>query len=433
MKNGFTLIELLAVIVILAIIALIATPIVLNIINDTKESAVFRSAEFYLDAVEQAVINKSMITGSAYKPKVCIVQQNGNLLCDDEVTLQINVKGDKPTSGEITFEDGKIDNIILGISGKEITTNSNGEFEYVLAPGLYDKDDKLLLSWEELEEEYGITDAIELGLDNVEMQNATYVIEQIEGANKLVIGESVEEIGWMAFFDCKNLASIIIPDSVTRIWEMAFWEAVGLISVIIPDSVTSIGYQAFLDCSNLKNITLSKNITRIEKDTFAGCNSLTSITIPKDVTFIDDGAFNSSGLTSITIPSKVANMGDSVFGGSELTNVIIEPGVTRIGNSAFSGCSKLKSVTIPESVSVIDDWAFMDCSSLVSVTIPNNVTRIGSMTFFGTGLTSIMIPRNVTYIGEDAFGGCENLTTINYSGTATGYPWGAPNNPLLVN
>ena len=45
MKNGFTLIELLAVIVILAIIALIAVPIVLNIINDAKESSLLRSAE----------------------------------------------------------------------------------------------------------------------------------------------------------------------------------------------------------------------------------------------------------------------------------------------------------------------------------------------------------------------------------------------------
>ena len=44
MKNGFTLIELLAVIVILAVIALIATPIVLGIINDSKESAILRSA-----------------------------------------------------------------------------------------------------------------------------------------------------------------------------------------------------------------------------------------------------------------------------------------------------------------------------------------------------------------------------------------------------
>ena len=55
MKKGFTLIELLAVIVILAIIALIATPIVLNIINDTKDSANLRSAEMYLDAVEQSI------------------------------------------------------------------------------------------------------------------------------------------------------------------------------------------------------------------------------------------------------------------------------------------------------------------------------------------------------------------------------------------
>ena len=39
MKKGFTLIELLAVIVILAIIAVIATPIVLNIIENTKMSA----------------------------------------------------------------------------------------------------------------------------------------------------------------------------------------------------------------------------------------------------------------------------------------------------------------------------------------------------------------------------------------------------------
>src|SRR5574344_253473 len=39
MKKGFTLIELLAVIVILAIIALIASPIVLNIINDARDNA----------------------------------------------------------------------------------------------------------------------------------------------------------------------------------------------------------------------------------------------------------------------------------------------------------------------------------------------------------------------------------------------------------
>ncbi|MDD3187228.1 MAG: prepilin-type N-terminal cleavage/methylation domain-containing protein [Bacilli bacterium] len=55
MKKGFTLIELLAVIVILAIIAVITTPIILNVIEDSKEKAfdieasnIEKAAEYYL-------------------------------------------------------------------------------------------------------------------------------------------------------------------------------------------------------------------------------------------------------------------------------------------------------------------------------------------------------------------------------------------------
>ena len=55
-SKGFTLIELLAVIVILAIIALIATPIILNIINDSKEESDKRSIELYADAIKNAVV-----------------------------------------------------------------------------------------------------------------------------------------------------------------------------------------------------------------------------------------------------------------------------------------------------------------------------------------------------------------------------------------
>ena len=51
-KKGFTLLELLAVIVILAIIALIATPIVLNMINNAKKSAAVDSAYGYIKAIE---------------------------------------------------------------------------------------------------------------------------------------------------------------------------------------------------------------------------------------------------------------------------------------------------------------------------------------------------------------------------------------------
>ena len=48
-KKGFTLIELLAVIVILAVIALIATPLVLNTVNDAKDGALKATTRTIID------------------------------------------------------------------------------------------------------------------------------------------------------------------------------------------------------------------------------------------------------------------------------------------------------------------------------------------------------------------------------------------------
>ena len=51
-KKGFTLIELLAVIIILAVIALIATPIVLNVVDNARKSANKDSAYGLLDSAK---------------------------------------------------------------------------------------------------------------------------------------------------------------------------------------------------------------------------------------------------------------------------------------------------------------------------------------------------------------------------------------------
>ncbi len=61
-KNGFTLIELLAVIIILAIVALIATPIILNVIEEARLSANKTQVEMILDGAEQKYI-RAQLTG----------------------------------------------------------------------------------------------------------------------------------------------------------------------------------------------------------------------------------------------------------------------------------------------------------------------------------------------------------------------------------
>ena len=137
MKKGFTLIELLAVIVILAIIALIATPIVLNIINDTKESASLRSAEMYLNAVEQSIAkemlqNKYIVTGTyniTIDGNICLKYKENSTECAD--ILFVEVEGEKPSIGNITIIDGNVDTVSIEFGDKTLGKNSNGGFSPV--------------------------------------------------------------------------------------------------------------------------------------------------------------------------------------------------------------------------------------------------------------------------------------------------------------
>jgi len=59
-KNGFTLVELLAIIIILGIIALITVPVILDIIDKSKEGAIKDSAYGYVDAVNKLYFSGSL-------------------------------------------------------------------------------------------------------------------------------------------------------------------------------------------------------------------------------------------------------------------------------------------------------------------------------------------------------------------------------------
>ena len=114
MKKGFTLIELLAVIVILAVLALIATPIVLNIIDDSKKNATLRSSENYIKAIEFSIA-KSVMENKRLNDGTYPIMSNGNIClgtktgdsCDNE--LIVEVSGETPESGNITIKSRKID------------------------------------------------------------------------------------------------------------------------------------------------------------------------------------------------------------------------------------------------------------------------------------------------------------------------------------
>ena len=112
-NKGFTLIELLAVIVILAVIALIATPLIMNVINDAKRGAAMDGAYYYLDAVE----NKIMVD--------MISNPSGSVVTSADHTFA-SVKGTAPTSASLTISSGAVTGGTITVDGYTFTVGANG-------------------------------------------------------------------------------------------------------------------------------------------------------------------------------------------------------------------------------------------------------------------------------------------------------------------
>ena len=134
MKKGFTLIELLAVIVILAIIALIATPIVLDIIEDSKNSSIKRSIELYADAVENSVA-KAQLNGSVV-PSGKYTTTDGKTLTNGNTTIKVDYDGAKTVCDVYISSEGTVSLKKCNVSDKDVEYTygnkiyENGEVVY---------------------------------------------------------------------------------------------------------------------------------------------------------------------------------------------------------------------------------------------------------------------------------------------------------------
>ena len=72
----------------------------------------------------------------------------------------------------------------------------------------------------------------------------------------MTIGNSVTNIGEVAFNYCTSLTNVMIGNSVSDIGFYAFGYCTSLTNVTIPNSVTNIGNYAFRCCTSLINVTI---------------------------------------------------------------------------------------------------------------------------------------------------------------------------------
>jgi len=97
---------------------------------------------------------------------------------------------------------------------------------------------------------------------------------------EIVIDDSVEEIGELAFCGCKNLERIVLPPSLKKIGARAFEGCYSLNDVKIPDSVIYIGARSFSWCYSLEALKIPDQVQDIYYDTFFRCIKLENVEVP---------------------------------------------------------------------------------------------------------------------------------------------------------
>ncbi len=243
------------------------------------------------------------------------------------------------------------------------------------------------------------------------------------------INYRVEGISFGAFMQERNIVKVVLPNSIKEIGYRAFRECEKLKEINLPEGITTIGYSCFDGCDSLENIYLPETITHIGHSVFYNTNSLKNMTIAiTDFAQIDPEALFSTGVENIILTETVVNLASNlqVTDGDLLGGVLDSPNI--------------KNVTVYEDnpYYISEDGVLFnkDKTELIyyptkktdrSYSIPDSVERICSEAFRGhtylfdgnyvevynENLEYIELPDNLKFIEQKAFYKCKNLKNIS--------------------
>ena len=237
-RKGFTLIELLAVIVILAVISLIATPMILGVIETSKESSAKVSAYGYIDAVEtQVAINELDANKTNIEDGVYEVEDLKN-------TYGLVVKGELPTSnswvkiekGQVVDYSLKIGEYVVNYSESGVTITKGGEI--TTKPDGLTKSGATKVEASETDTHRGIVYLDPTNLSNVcNAENSISTTETKTGCMKWYI-YSEDENNYTMILDHNTTARIKWNDSNSNV----AYESSNL-KAVVDDLVTTSGWE----------------------------------------------------------------------------------------------------------------------------------------------------------------------------------------------
>lgn len=272
---------------------------------------------------------------------------------------------------------------------------------------------------------------------------APRAFEGCAALRRVILPESLRQIGEMAFSGCSHLRVLTIPGGVQRVGTLAFAKCSQLERVRLEPGVLQLGPSCFSKCAALKRVEVPASVAQIGGGAFFGCskelrlygaegapaqqyaqlNGLTfdSQSWKDDEELVlreeEDGTLTVLGARQaaphrIEIPTEIcgrrvaAIAPKAFFANGTLEQLVVGGGVREIGESAFFGCRQLVSVSFERGLECLKDSAFAGCESLTQVTLPWGTSAVGRMAFFGcTRLSFVKMP-TTTRVADFAFDGC---------------------------
>lgn len=137
-------------------------------------------------------------------------------------------------------------------------------------------------------------------------------------------GKPVTVIAERAFYDCSDVVKIVLPDTIKEIGSYAFGYCTALTDIEIPSCTRVLDY-AFIGCSSLKAVTLPDGVISIGACLFKNCTSLKKVTILSGA--VQQNTFAES---------------------AGIEEIILGENVSSVARLAFANCQSLKYLTLPE-------------------------------------------------------------------------------------
>ena len=268
-----------------------------------------------------------------------------------------------------------------------------------------------------------IPDSVEgVPVTSIDAIFSTYTLYDSNGYNavrEIVLPDTVEKIGDMAFSTCMALETVRMPENLRQIGNAAFMHCQSLRNIEIPDSVEEIGKCAFAYCRSLEEIRIPANLKRLSDGVFMGCESLEQFTgaSETDACILVDGLlYTADGSELIACSASAGEETGGSRGGEEDAakySCKVREGTRKIGYGAFA-YTYFTEVELPISLEEIGGYAFYGCDDLAMPQLPDGIVKIGCHAFdteayhlrnreISSEQTVIRIPASLTDIGEHAF------------------------------